>query len=258
MAEQIKFENLTIRLKDRILYENLNFSISDGDRYIFLGPNGIGKTLLLEMIFLGNSRELNERYRGLQVTGGILDANGEDLLNPSTRRRYSYVAQGEDFYRGMTIKEICETACRGVGIDLNENKFDTLLDAFGIADKKNLKIKNNVSFGEGKIVHLISRLLKLDASNVLLLDEPLNHLSFKNSKVLNELLREEIKVNPNLVIIMVSHCRTMDFTDRAMVYNQENRSIQFKSYRSYDCFTIDDSDNDNCSRYYLSQMLCDD
>lgn len=258
MAEQIKFENLTIRLKDRILYENLNFSISDGDRYIFLGPNGIGKTLLLEMIFLGNSRELNERYRGLQVTGGILDANGEDLLNPSTRRRYSYVAQGEDFYRGMTIKEICETACRGVGIDLNENKFDTLLDAFGIADKKNLKIKNNVSFGEGKIVHLISRLLKLDASNVLLLDEPLNHLSFKNSKVLNELLREEIKVNPNLVIIMVSHCRAMDFTDRAMVYNQENRSIQFKSYRSYDCFTIDDSDNDNCSRYYLSQMLCDD
>lgn len=110
----------------------------------------------------------------------------------------------------------------------------------------------------GKIVHLISRFLKLDASNVLLLDEPLNHLSFKNSKVLNELLREEIKVNPNLVIIMVSHCRAMDFTDRAMVYNQENRSIQFKSYRSYDCFTIDDSDNDNCSRYYLSQMLCDD
>lgn len=58
MAEQIKFENLTVRLKNRILYENLNFTISDGDRYIFLGPNGIGKSLLLELIFLGNSREL--------------------------------------------------------------------------------------------------------------------------------------------------------------------------------------------------------
>lgn len=247
MAEQIRFKNLTVRLKGRVLYENLDFSINDGDRYIFLGPNGIGKSLLLEMLFLGNSRELNERYRGLQVTGSILDAKGEDLLDPSTRRQYSYVAQGEDFYRGMTIKEICETACRGVGIDLNENKFDSLLDAFGIADKKNQKIKNNVSFGEGKIVHLISRLLKLEASNVLLLDEPLNHLSFKNSKVLNELLREEIRVNPNLVIIMVSHCRAMDFTDRAMIYNIESRSIQFKSYRSYDCFTIDDSDNDSCN-----------
>ncbi len=250
MAEQIRFKDLTVRLKDRVLYENLDFSINDGDRYIFLGPNGIGKSLLLELIFLGNSRELNERYRGLQVSGSILDAKGEDLLDPSTRRQYSYVAQGEDFYKGMTIKEICETACRGVGIDLNENKFDSLLDLFGIVDKKNLKIKNNVSFGEGKIVHLISRLLKLEASNVLLLDEPLNHLSFKNSKVLNELLREEIKANPALIIIMVSHCKAMDFTDKAMVYNLENRDIQFKSYRSYDCFSINDLDNSG------SKYLC--
>ena len=87
MAEQIRFKNLTVRLKDRVLYENLDFSINDGDRYIFLGPNGIGKSLLLEMLFLGNSRELNERYRGLQVTGSILDAKGEELLDPSTRRQ---------------------------------------------------------------------------------------------------------------------------------------------------------------------------
>ncbi|MBR2812992.1 MAG: ATP-binding cassette domain-containing protein [Solobacterium sp.] len=247
MAEQIKFENFTVRLRDRILYENLNFTINDGERYIFLGPNGIGKSLLLELIFLGNSRELNERYRGLKVTGSILDSSGYDLLDPSTRRRYSYVSQVEDFYKGMTIKEICETACRGIGIDLNGDKFDSLLNAFGIADKKNLKIKNNVSFGEGKIVHLISRLLKLEATNVLLLDEPLNHLSFKNSKVLNELLREEIRVNPSLVIVMVSHCRAMDFTDKAMVYDLKNKSIQFRSYRSYDCFTIDDPGNNDCS-----------
>ena len=247
MTEQIKFENLTVKLKDRILYKNLNFSINDGDRYIFLGPNGIGKSLLLELIFLGNSRELNERYRGLKVTGNILTPSGDDLLDPSTRRWYSYVSQGEDFYKGMTIKEICQTACRGVGIELNEEKFDSLLNAFGIADKKNLKIKNNVSFGEGKIVHLISRLLKLEVTNVLLLDEPLNHLSFKNSKVFNELLRKEIQLNPNLIIIMVSHCRAMDFTDKAMVYDLEKRNVQFRPFRSYDCFTIDESSNDGCS-----------
>ena len=174
------------------------------------------------------------------MTGSILDSAGNDLLDPLTRRKYSYVSQGEDFYNGKTVKEVCETACRGVGIDLDEDKFNRLLNAFGIADKKNLKVKNNLSFGEGKIVHLISRLLKLDAANVLLLDEPLNHLSFKNSKVLNELLNEEIIKNPNLVVIMITHCRAMDFTDTAMVYELDNHSIQFKPYRSYDCFNVDE------------------
>ena len=66
------------------------------------------------------------------------------------------------------------------------------------------------------------------------------------SKVLNELLREEIKINPDLVIVMVSHCRAMDFTDRAMVYDIENKTIQFAPYKSYDCFMIDDSNNTSC------------
>lgn len=248
MGEQIIFDNFSVKLKERVLYQDLNFAIEDKDRYIFLGPNGIGKSLLFELTFLGNSRELNSRYRNLSVSGRILDATGNDLLNPSTPRQIAYVTQGEDFYRGMTIREICETACRGVGLNLNDERLDYLLNRFGISEKKNLKIKNNLSFGEGKIVHVISRLLKLDAVNTLLLDEPLNHLSFRNSKVLNDLIQEEIKRNPNLVVIMISHCRAMDFTNKAMVYNMKSRSIDIKPYKSYDCFSIDEYCEQNCDR----------
>ena len=248
MGEQIIFDNFSVSLKERVLYQNLNFAIEDRDRYIFLGPNGIGKSLLFELIFLGNSRELNSRYRNLTLSGRILDVSGNDLLNPLTQRRIAYVTQVEDFYKGMTIREICETACRGVGLDLNDERLDYYLDRFGISEKKNIKIKNNLSFGEGKIVHVISRLLKLDAVNILLLDEPLNHLSFRNSKVLNDLIQEEIKRNPNLVIIMISHCRAMDFTNKAMVYNTKSRSIDIKPYKSDDCFSIDEYCEQNCDR----------
>lgn len=237
MTNQIIFENLTVNLKNRTLFQNLNFSIDEGTRYIFLGPNGIGKSLLLELIFLGNSNELAERYKGLSVSGRILNENGEDLLNPRTKRKISYVAQNEDFYKNSTIKGICETACAGVGLVLNETRLDTFLKEFGIFDKKNQKIKNNVSFGEGKIVHIISRLLKLDATNILLLDEPLNHLSFKNSKIFNDLICKEIERNPKLTIVMVSHCRAMNFTDQAMVYVTDQRNIVFKPYHSFDCFS---------------------
>jgi len=237
MGRQLEFKNLTIKLNDRVLYEDINLIINSGERYIFLGPNGIGKSLLLELICLGNSRELASRYRGLNVAGEILDADGNNLLNPITSRKIAYVSQNEDFYKNKTIKEMCRTSCNGMGIDLDEEKLDYLLKAFGIYEKKNQKIKNNVSFGEGKIVHIISRILKLKASGLFIMDEPLNHLSFKNSKVFNDLILEEIKRNPDLCIIMVSHCRAMNFADKAMVYTTANKGLDFKPYQSYDCFS---------------------
>ena len=232
-----KINMYILRLNDRVLYDKVNFTVDEGERFVFLGPNGIGKSLLLELICLGNSHELASRYKGLSVSGAILDSDGNDLLNPATRRRIAYVSQNEDFYRNKTIKEVCQTSCTGIGIDLNEERLDYLLKTFGIYDKKNQKIKSNVSFGEGKIVHIISHILKLQASSLFILDEPLNHLSFKNSKVFNDLILEEIERNSKLSIIMVSHCRAMNFTDKAMVYTTENKGIAFREYHSYDCFS---------------------
>ena len=98
------------------------------------------------------------------------------------------------------------------------------MERFGLVEKKKQKLKNNLSLGQGKLVHIITRLLKLPATNILLLDEPLNHLSFKNSKILNDIILDEIKNNPDLSIIMVSHCRAISFVDQKI------------EYRSYDCF----------------------
>ena len=64
------------------MFENLNFSIEKGEGYMLLGDNGTGKSLLLELIALGNSYDLRERYKGLTVQGEILNSNGENLLDP--------------------------------------------------------------------------------------------------------------------------------------------------------------------------------
>ncbi len=239
MTKQISFMDFTVKLKDRVLFENLNMVIEEGDRYIFLGPNGIGKSLVLDLICLGNSRELSSRYKGLTVSGTIIDSEGKNLLDPSTKRKIAYVSQNEDFYRGKTIKEICQTSCLGIGIRFNEEKFNYLLNAFDIYDKKNQKFKNNLSFGEGKIVHIISRILKLEGTNLMILDEPLNHLSFKNSKIFNDLILDEIKTNPKLSIIMVSHCRAINFTSKALVYIPEKKNLEIRDFHSYDCFSYD-------------------
>ena len=235
----LKFENLKISMNNKVLLDNFNLSVNEGDRYMLMGENGAGKSLLLELIALGFSKDLTTRYKGLKIEGKILDAKGNNLLNPKTNRQISYVSQEESFYNNSTIYDEALSACNGMGIDLNEEKLDKLLTTFEINHKKKQKIKNNISFGEGKIVHLITRILKLENANILLLDEPLNHLSFKNSKKFNDIILEEIEKNPKLTIIMISHCRAINFINKAIKYKSENKNYEQIKYRAYDCFDVE-------------------
>ena len=50
-----------------------------------------------------------------------------------------------------------------------------------------------VSGGEGKLIQLITRILKLPKADIFILDEPLNHLSFENSRKFNDVMIEEIR-----------------------------------------------------------------
>ena len=236
MGKLFEFKNVRITLKDQVLFENISFAFNEGDRYMLMGENGSGKSLLLELVALGKTKDLFERYDGLQVTGEIIDAYGNDLLDPETERKIAYVAQTEDTYKNATLLKQAKIAANGVGIDLDEEKLDYLLERFGLTAKKNQKLKNNLSLGQGKLVHIITRLLKLPATNILLLDEPLNHLSFKNSKILNDIVLEEIKNNPNISIIMVSHCRAISFVNQKIEYNYDDNCMEKKEYHSYDCF----------------------
>ena len=239
MGKLIEFKDVTISLHDRVLYDKLNLTINSGDRYIFLGPNGVGKSLLLEILAYGYCGDLCNRYEGLKVTGVIEDGDGNDLLDPQTQRQFAYAQQVEDFYENTTVREEAETSCAGVGLELDEPELDRLLEMFSLSDKKSKKIKRNVSFGEGKMIHLICVALKLKVCPVLLLDEPLNHLSFRNSQLFNKLINEVISKNPDLAIIMVSHCRAVDFTQKAMMYELPTKSIKLTDYSPYNCFADD-------------------
>ena len=121
MGKLIECKNLSVRLQGKCLYENLNFTVNESDRYIFWGPNGAGKSLLLKLIHLGHNGLLAEKYKGLAVSGQILDKNGRDLINPSAEeRKIAYVSQEEIFRKNETVKEMCQMSCYGMGVELDE------------------------------------------------------------------------------------------------------------------------------------------
>ena len=237
MGKLIEIQNLTISLNERCLYNDINLSINEEDRFIFLGPNGAGKSLLLELIALGYSEYLTKKYKGLSVSGRILNKNGEDLLEPSTERNtISFISQKDEFYNNSSILDEAETACHGIGLELDVEKLEILLNRFGINKNTKTKIKNGFSNGEEKLIHIITKLLLFPKADLFLMDEPLNHLSFQNSKVFNDILVEMINEKPNLSIIMVSHCRAVCFAQKAISFKAD-KTLKTTDFVPYDCFT---------------------
>lgn len=237
MSKLLTLKNLNVSLGDKILFQNINLDINEGETYMLLGENGTGKSLLLELIALGNTNDLKKRYRGLKVEGEILDRNNNNLLNPRVEKRgIVYMTQNENFYNNATILSEFQSSCFGFGIEYDEKLVDQLLKYFEIKTGKNKKLNNNLSYGEGKIIHLIANIIKLKNANILLMDEPLNHLSFKNSKRFNDLIIKIKKENPNLAILVVSHCRALSFADKSIRYDIDKKQLEILEYRSYDCF----------------------
>ena len=50
MESILAIKDLSIQIKDRILFRNANFSVNPGDAVLLSGPNGIGKSTLLKSI----------------------------------------------------------------------------------------------------------------------------------------------------------------------------------------------------------------
>ena len=52
-------------------------------------------------------------------------------------------------------------------------------------------------------------------------------------------MNEIISKNLNLAIIVVSHCRAVDFTNKAIIYDMPTKSIKGSKYSPYNCFADD-------------------
>jgi ABC-type multidrug transport system ATPase subunit len=230
-----------MKIDNLVKFENFTLTINPGDRFSFLGTNGGGKTTLLELIIQGLTTELTKNvFEGkLEVHGEIIDWNGNNILYDRTddlNKQIAYVSQKNDFSKNSTVLSEAELSLFPYQKDLDEAYLDQLLEKFGL--KKNIKksMTKDLSGGESRIISIILALLRLDKVKILILDEPLNHLSFKNSKILNELLLTKMGENKDLSILMVSHCRALSFVDRSIIFDQNKNTFVLAPYKSYDCF----------------------
>ena len=180
------------------VFENISFSIEKGDVLCVLGPNGTGKTTLIKCI------------NGLhKVNEGEVYLNGANIQNLSFRdisRTVGYIPQGHVPSFPFTVFDVVLMGRSPyVNITSSPKEKDreiamNALETLGIEDLKD-KSYTNLSGGERQLVFL-ARVLAQEP-DLLILDEPSNHLDFGNQIKLLEIIEQLSKLG--LAVIMSSH-----------------------------------------------------
>lgn len=162
----IEAENVSKGFDEKLLFENLNFSLPPGGIVGVIGPNGAGKTTLFNMI-VGKDKPDKGTFKV-----------GETV-------KLAYVDQSRDVLEGD--KSVWETISGGSDIlhlgsrEINSRAY---VGQFNFAGGEQQKKVGVLSGGERNRVHL-ARILK-EGANVILLDEPTNDLDVNTMRALEE------------------------------------------------------------------------
>jgi ATP-binding cassette ChvD family protein len=153
---------------DRLLFENLNFSLPRGGIVGIIGPNGAGKTTLFRMIVGQEQPDAGELVVGQTVKVGYVDQSRESL--DGTKSVYEEISGGQDELIFGTRKVNARAYCAG----------------FNFRGPDQQKKVKDLSGGERNRVHM-AKLLK-GGGNLLLLDEPTNDLDVDTLRALEDAL----------------------------------------------------------------------
>jgi|TARA_A200000113_G_scaffold31473_1_gene26182 lipopolysaccharide export system ATP-binding protein len=177
----IEFKNITLSYGKRIILDNINFKINQGQIFGMLGPNGVGKSTIFNLI------------TGLiNPDSGHIKINQEDVTNypiylRTKKFKVGYVPQYGGYFNELTLHDNLK-AISEIVIDnknLRSEKINYLLSKFELENVKEIKAKF-LSGGQKK--KLVIALSLLSDPKVLLLDECFAALDVLTIKMLQEII----------------------------------------------------------------------
>tara|TARA_Y100000768_G_scaffold385791_1_gene372677 strand:- start:27 stop:803 length:777 start_codon:yes stop_codon:yes gene_type:complete len=177
----IEFENVTLAYGNRIILDNISFTINEGQIFGMLGPNGVGKSTIFNLI-VGS---LSPKYGKIKIDGE--DVSQYPIYLRTKKFRVGYVPQHGGFFHDLTLHDNLKAISEIVIEDKNmrQERIDYLLSKFELENVKNVKAKF-LSGGQKK--KLVISLSLLSNPKVLLLDECFAALDVLTIKMLQEII----------------------------------------------------------------------
>lgn len=220
----IQLDHIAINFAGREIFRDLSLSIGNRDRIGLVGPNGAGKSTLFKLItgdlktdagFIKRARDITIGYlpQDVDLTPGYTLLEEASILPPALADVEAELTRIEEklaspnvyndsnaLTRVLTLQERALEKYEELGGLSHANTVQELLRRLGFSAADFSLATETLSGGQKKLAKLVR--LVIEAPDVLLLDEPDNHLDLTGKRHLEQFLR-----NFNGAVVIISHDR---------------------------------------------------
>ena len=177
----IEFENVSLSYGNRLILDNINFKINEGQIFGMLGPNGVGKSTIFNLII----GLINPNNGKIKIKGE--DTSFYPIYLRTKKFKVGYVPQHGGYFNDLTLHDNLKAISEIVIDDKNlrKDRINYLISRFELDNLKNIKAKF-LSGGQKK--KLVIALSLLSKPRLLLLDECFAALDVMTIKMLQEII----------------------------------------------------------------------
>ena len=193
----IEFNNISLSYGNRLILDNLSFKINQGQIFGMLGPNGVGKSTIFNLI----TGLVNPNSGKIKILGQ--DVNNYPIYLRTQKFKVGYVPQYGGFFNDLTLHDNLKAISEIVIENKNyrSEKINYLVSKFELDNLKEIKAKF-LSGGQKK--KLVIALSLLSEPKVLLLDECFAALDVLTIKILQEII-VNLQSENNITICICDH-----------------------------------------------------
>lgn len=189
----IRVKNVSKKLKDKFVLQDINLEFEEGKMYLLQGHNGCGKTMLLRMLCGLISPTSGEVCNDVGYDYGVMIENT------------SFIEEKTGFYNLKYLASVKKK--------ISDEQINGMLEKFDLYSAKDQKVKK-YSLGMKQRLGIIQAIM--ENPKVILLDEPFNALDEKNyNKMLEQLEKEK---ESGKIIVIAAH---MIQTEVLQFFNQK-------------------------------------
>ena len=202
------------KVYDTVVVDSVSLTIPKNQLTAFIGPNGAGKSTLVSIM----SRLLQKDSGQLRIKGKEIEAwNSKELA-----KELSVLKQNQSFQVTLTVEELVSFGrypySKGKLSTLDYQMIDQALKHTNLLELRERSIQ---TLSGGQMQRVFIAMVLAQDTEIVLLDEPLNHLDLKQAVEIMKLLRYMVEnLDKTVVIVMHDLNMAINFSDYLVAFKE--------------------------------------
>jgi len=193
----LKLDKISLKYGRKIILDNLNLELNNGQILGLLGPNGVGKSTIFNLI----TGLISPDYGSININSEIV--NKYPIYQRTLKFKIGFVPQHGGFFHDLTVyenlKAIAEITIEN--LSYRNEKINSLISKFELDPIRDIKA-DILSGGQKK--RLVIAIALISDPKILLLDEPFAALDLMTIKTLQEII-VSLQSDSNISVMLCDH-----------------------------------------------------